>query len=332
LLVVPFAIIAACYVVCRRVGETRRSLRSRAAILAACIPLAVTASGCASLSRSRLDENVLTARQLSLRGAEAIQQARWGDAEAVMSEAVRLCPLDERMRTQYAETLWNLNARADAIQHMQLAARLSGGNPELLVRLGNMHLEVGDLQLAWEQSERAIAANGQLASAWALRGDVLRRRGDAAESLASYHRALSYVAHYPHVQLAIADHYRMQGRHSRALATLSSLADGYPVGEVPAHVRYLEGLAQKELGRYEAAVGSFAAAIDSSPPSSDLLFQLAETRLLMGDPVNARIAARAALALEPNHGPSQQVLAHLDGQSRSVAMAADSGGAHSDLR
>ena len=310
----------------------RRLLLLRLALIVPCISLTVTAAGCASLSRSRLDDGVLTARQLSLRGTEAIQQSRWGDAEELISEAVRLCPTDERMRAQYAETLWNLNAREEAIQHMQLAVRLSGGNPELLVRLGDMHLENGDLASASQQAERAIAANRQLAAAWALRGDVLQRQGNEEESLASFHRALSYSEHYPRVQLAIAEGYRRQGRHGRALATLRNLADGYPVGEVPGQVRYLEGLAQKELGRYDAAVASFTAAIKKSPPAAERLFQLAETRLLMGDSVNARIAARAALALEPTHGPSQQLVAHLDRDSRNVAVAGDPAGVLRNLQ
>jgi tetratricopeptide (TPR) repeat protein len=290
----------------------RLLLSLRFVAIAAWILLTITTAGCRSLSHSRLDQGVLTARQLSLRGTEAMQQSRWGDAESLISESVRLCPTDERMRAQYAETLWNLNAREEAIQHMQLAVRLSGGNPELLVRLGDMYLEVGDLALAAEQAERAIAANRQLASAWALRGDVLQRQGDEAESLASYHRALSYSPRYPRVQLAIAESYRKQGRPGRALAALRNLADGYPEGEVPAQVWFLEGLAQKELGRYDGAISSFTAAIQKSPHSPELLFQLAETHLLMGDSINARIAVHAALAVDPTHNASHQLVGYLD--------------------
>lgn len=290
----------------------------RIVLIATCLWLAVSVTGCSSFSRNRLDENVLAGRQLSLRGIEAMQQARWGDAEALISESVRLCPTDERIRAQYAETLWNLHARQDAILHMQLAVKLSGGNPDLLVRLGDMHLEQGDLDLAAAQADRAIAANRHLAAAWALRGDVFQRQGDDAQSLASYHRALGYSSpsHYPRVQLAIAESYRKQGRHGRALATLRRLADGYPVDEVPAQVRFLEGLAQKELGRYDGAIASLTAAIRKSSASPEYLFHLAETHLLMGDTVNARIAIGAALAADPAHQPSHQLVNYLDYESR----------------
>jgi tetratricopeptide (TPR) repeat protein len=290
----------------------RRLLFQRFVAIAAWMTVTVTAVGCSSLARNRLDQEILTARQLSLRATEAMQQSRWGDAESLISVAVRSCPTDERMRAQYAEVLWNLNARESAIQHMQLAVRLSGGNPDLLVRLGDMYLEVGDLERAGQQAERAIAANRQLASAWALRGDVLRLQGEQAESLASYHRALSFQPHYPRVQLAIAENYRHQGRHARSLATLRHLADGYPVGEVPAQVRFLEGLAQKDLGRYEDAIGSFTAAIRKSPGSPEFFFHLAETHWRMGDPVNARIALNSALAVDPAHPLSHQLVTYLD--------------------
>jgi tetratricopeptide (TPR) repeat protein len=144
------------------------------------------------------------------------------------------------------------------------------------------------------------------------------------ESLASYHRALSYQEHYPRVQLAIAAAYQQQARYRRMLSTLRNLADGYPAGAVPARVRFLEGLAQKELGRYEAANEAFLAAARQGEPWPELWYELAESRLLMGDTANARIAARAALTMAPQHVPSQQLLARLDTLQRNVALAPNS--------
>jgi tetratricopeptide (TPR) repeat protein len=296
----------------------------RLSLLAALLPITLAAVGCASLPRNRADENVVKARQLSLRGADAMQRGRWSEAEVLLREAVRMCPMDERMLCQYAETLWNLGDHAQAVEHMESAARLSGDDPELVVQLGDMYLEQGDLQRAGEQAERAIAANRQLASAWALRGDVLQRRGMTDESLASYHRALSYQEHYPRVQLAVAAAYQQQARYRRMLSTLRNLADGYPAGAVPARVRFLEGLAQKELGRYEAANEAFLAAARQGEPWPELWYELAESRLLMGDTANARIAARAALTMAPQHVPSQQLLARLDTLQRNVALAPNS--------
>ena len=72
---------------------------------------------------------------------------------------------------------------------MEEAVRLSGDDPDRLVRLGQMYRSRGDLSQASKQAAQAIAANPQLASAWALRGDVLLAQGSRSEALASFHRA-----------------------------------------------------------------------------------------------------------------------------------------------
>ena len=148
-------------------------------------------------------------------GINAAQQGQWREAEVFFSRACEMCPLDEQIRYHYAETLWQLGSLQPAVAHMEEAVRLSGGNAELVVRLGDMYLASGDLQRAALQAELAIQTNRQLASAWALRGDVLREMGHDEEALASYHRAMSYQSHYPRVQLATADIYGRQKRHAR---------------------------------------------------------------------------------------------------------------------
>jgi tetratricopeptide (TPR) repeat protein len=274
------------------------------AILVGCV-------GCASLARNRTDENVVSARQLSLRGINASQQGQLREAEVFFSRASEMCPLDERIRYHYAETLWQLGSRQQAVTHMEEAVRLSGGNAELVVRLGDMYLASGDLQRAAIQAESAVQTNRQLASAWALRGDVLRQMGRAEDALASYHRALSYQPQYPRVQLATAEIYTYQQRHARALATLRTLADGYPSGETPPQVMLLEGLALKSLGRYEAAADVLATAAKQAVPSAELLLHLAETQWLAGDAANARLTLQTAIAQSSQEPVAESLTAQL---------------------
>lgn len=285
--------------------------------------LVCLSGGCTTLSKNKIDENVVAARQLSLRGVDAMQRGQMAEAETLFSRALDTCPLDERIQGHYAETLWQLGERERAIAHMDQAVRLSGGNADLLVRLGDMYLAQGDLQRAARQAELATRANRQLASAWALRGDVLSRTGHTDESLASYHRALSYRQHYPRVQLAIAEIYGQQGRHARALATLRSLADGYPGGEVPQEVVVRQGIVLKKLGRYDAAVETLAEAGADGGATRDQLYHLAEAQLLAGDPTNARLTARSALARAPDHGPTRELCQRLESFQRRVAMPLD---------
>ncbi len=301
---------------CSRVDRAETNRRGRrAGRFAGTVPLVLLVmalNGCATLARNRTDESVVSARQLSLRGINAAQQGQLQEAEALFQRASEMCPLDEKIRYHYAETLWQLGSHAHAVAHMEEAVRLSGGNADLVVRLGDMYLAGGDLQRAAQQAEAAILANRQLASAWALRGEVLRKMGHDEEALASYHRALSYQSHYPRAQLAAAEIYGRQKRHARALATLRTLADGYPSGETPAHVLMLQGLALKELGRYEAAAEMLAlAAKQQSPPSTEILACLAETQFLAGDAANARLTLQTALTRSSQEPVTEPLTAQL---------------------
>jgi tetratricopeptide (TPR) repeat protein len=277
-------------------GDSGRRSRCAGVAAAWCLAALVSCGGCATLARQQADQSVVSARQLSLRGLQAAQQGQLREAEVFFSRASEMCPLDERIRSHYAETLWDLGSRQPAVAHMEEAVRLSGGNAELGVRLGDMYLAEGDLQRAALQAESAIQSNRSLAAAWALRGDVLRQTGRDEDALASYHRALSLQAHYPRVQLAAAEIYRRQQRPARALATLRTLADGYPSAETPQQVLLLQGIALKELGRYDAASEVLAAAAKQGPPRTEVLVQLAETQWLAGDPANARLTLQSAIA------------------------------------
>ena len=216
--------------------------------------------GCRMLPRNAMSERVVAARQMTLRGTDALQRGHWEEAESIFASAIRQCPVDERARSGYAESLWQRGACDTAIVEMEQAVKLSGGNHELLVRLGEMRLARGDRDGAAACAEKALGAQRELATAWALQGDVLRAQGKLDDALASYHRALSCQAHQPRVQLAAAEIYRYQNRPQRALSTLESLADNYGPGQVPTEVLYLQGVAQKALRRYDDAVSSFAAA------------------------------------------------------------------------
>jgi tetratricopeptide (TPR) repeat protein len=279
------------------------------------------AAGCTSLYRKPAADNVVAARQLSLRGIDALQQENWEEAEALFGRAIGACATDERAHCHYAEILWRRGASEQAIDHMEQAVRLSGGDPGLLIDVGEMYLARGDLARAAQQADRAIQSNRQLPGAWALRGDVLRKLGERDQALACFHRALSMQQHYPRVQLRVAEIYREQGRPHRTLSTLQTLADQFPPGQEPAEVLYQQGLALKDLGRYEDAVDSLAAARNRGAPSADLLYHLGEAQMLTGDPSNARLSVLAALAREPGHRPSQQLKAHVESRQQHVAAA-----------
>ena len=293
-----------------------------AAALGLLLALPLVAGGCKSL-RGDPDENVISARQMSLRGLEAMEQGDLEQAEVWFASAVQTNPVDERAHVQYAELLWGRGMQDAAIKHLEESVMLSAGDPKLRVRLGEMYLARGEIEAALQQAERAIQDKRQLACAWALRGDVARSRGNLESALADYHRSLSYEGHCPHVQLALAEIYREMNRPRRALSTLETLAEHYPPDEVPPALLLEQGLALKTLGRHGRAVEVLAQAVQQGQPSADLLFHLADAQLTVGDDANARLAVLAALAQQPSHEPSRELMARIEQRQQQLTAAVE---------
>ncbi len=272
---------------------------------------ACAAVGCATFSQQPVADNVVRCREGCQAGLAAARQGRAEQAHELFTGAVDSCPVDERARRLLAESLWESNRPADAIKQMQEAVRLSGGDPELLVRLGEMHLAQGDLEGAGNEAQRAIRVSPRSATAWALDGDVSRQLGRLTPALQSYHRALAYREDYPRVQFAVADVYTRLGRHERALATLSALSQQYEPDHLPQRLLAMRGLAYKSMGRNTEAAGQLSLAAKAAPPTPDLLFELADALALSGETTAARVTARQALSLEPGHARSQRLIAQL---------------------
>ncbi|WP_425615437.1 tetratricopeptide repeat protein [Anatilimnocola sp. NA78] len=275
--------------------------------------------GCRSLPcRKESDETISLTRQLSLRGKDAQQKGRWDQAETFFAQAVAASPKDERARCGYAESLWRRGAQDQAVTHMVEAVKLSGDDPERLVQLGQMYLAQNNLPAAGRQADKAIAANKHLPNAWALRGNVYRATGQRDEALAAYHRALSYTPHFPEVQVALAEIYSQSHKPQRALATLQSLADQFPPGNVPADVLFRQGIVLRQLNRNQDAAECIAAAVNQGQPTAEMLFELAQTRMLAGDPTAANLALNGALQIDPRHAPSLQMQRELASQPKQL--------------
>lgn len=269
--------------------------------------VALLAGGCCRFRPQSSDQSVIQARQLSLQGMEANEQGRSTDAEKIFANAVKACPTDERARHCYAESLWNRGARGDAIQQLEHAVKLSSGDPQRMVQLGNWYLEQGNVTDAERCAKTAIARGPRLSAAWALQGKVHAQRGELEAALSDYHRALAYDKQQPDVQKAVAEVYRKQNRPHRALATLEALADQYPPGEVPADVHGLQGLALSAMGRHENAIERLLLATEGDSPDPEWLCDLADTYARSGHAASAEATLDRALGLYPDYRPAQQL-------------------------
>lgn len=226
----------------------------------------LTSMGCRSLRDRSANQKLVQARQLSLRGTDAIQRQRYQDAELLFSEALKQSTLDERAHWGYASTLWERGDKTKAIQHMEESLRLSGSNPEYAVKLGEMYLEVGDHLKARSTAESVLAANRNHSAAWALLGDTHTAEKRWATAMECYHHALLIQADYPKVQLALAEVYRNIGKPERSLAVLDRMVDLHDTARHDPVALLHRGLALSDLQRHEEASDALAKASERLPP------------------------------------------------------------------
>jgi tetratricopeptide (TPR) repeat protein len=278
-----------------------------AAVLIACC------GGCQLIGRERpVPKQMATSRQLSQRGISALEKNDWDKGESLLEQAIKACPTDAEPHRHYAEALWHRGARDEALAQMREAMRLSGEDPSLTVRAGEMCLELGRTDEAAKLAEDAIDLSPRLACAWCLRGEVSQVRGQIDEALADALRGLEYQRDDRKLLMLAAELYRQEGRPERAIGVLEALRDGYAAGEEPPRVLYLQGLAFAALGRFDDAAEAYSVAVARERPSADLMFALADAQLRAGRPVQANAAVQQALAIDPGHAASRGLAVQVD--------------------
>ena len=289
-------------------AQRRPAGRSAAARLALAALAPALCCGCQLIGRERaVPKQMATSRELSQRGISALDRGEWSQGEARLARSIKACPTDAEPHRHYAEALWHRGAREEALDQMREAMRLSGEDPNLQVRVGEMCLELGHRDEAAKLAEDAIDLSPHSAAAWALRGEIAEARGRLDEALADMHRGLEFQHDDKKLLLLTAELYRRQGRPARALSALEALRDCYASGEEPQQVLYLQGLAFTALARYGDAVDVYTVALGRDRPTVDLYDGLAEAELLAKRPAEADAAVQHALALDPNHPPSLRI-------------------------
>lgn len=273
----------------------------------------VMLSGCRAFRGGSRDSPLSNARQLSLRGADALDRQRYQDAESLFTEAIQQCAEDERAHWGYAETLWKRGKHSEAIAHMQKAVYLTKKKPEYLVRLGEMQLAVHQLESARAQALAAIAEDHRNAQAFALMGNVCLATREWDSALENYQRALLIQPDYAEVQLATADLYRQMGRPQRSLATLDRMADLHPVEHSESEAMIIRGLALADLGQKEEAIAVLNRSVDRlAPDRPDPFLQVASAQYRLGELVQARMTLGRVLQQFPDHEAAKRLQSNLD--------------------
>jgi tetratricopeptide (TPR) repeat protein len=247
-------------------------------------------AGCGILRNRTENKQLVHARQLSLRGADALQRSRSQDAELLFSEAIKQSPMDERAHWGYATTLWNRGDQAKAIEHMREAIRLSGDNPQYLVQFGEMLLTVGNYSEAESAANAVLANNHKNPTAWALRGNVHQAKREWDDARNCYQRALLIQSDYPEAQLQLAEVYRTLGKPQRSLAVLDRMVDLHNTASHDPDALLYRGLALADLNRTQEAADTLAKASERLPAEDvQKQLQIVHAQHRIGELVAARI-------------------------------------------
>ncbi len=263
--------------------------------------LAHVSVGCRSLANRNANSQLVAARQLSLRGADALQRSRSQDAELLFAEALQNSPLDERAHWGYATSLWKRNERERAVKHMKEALRLSGRNPDYAIRLGEMQLDMGDRNAARESALSVLSANRGQPDAWALLGDTHHSERDWPAALECYHQALLIRSDFPRVQLSVAEIYRYLDRPKRSLAVLDRMNDLHATAAGDPECLLSRGLALSDLGQRQEAADVLAKASERMPVDKvDKCIQIVQAQQKIDELVAARISLGRLMGTNTN--------------------------------
>jgi tetratricopeptide (TPR) repeat protein len=176
-----------------------------------------------------------------------------------------------------------------------------------------MHLAQNELSQAADEAELVLHSQRNNPSAWALKGDVLRLRGELDGAIEAYHRALIYKPDWPEVQVTVAELYRLSNRPQRALATVDRLCDQKSGSQIPSRAYLLRSQSLADLGEREAALTCLRQAAPNLPAEqTGLLCEFAQIQSQLGDLVEARLCLGRALKHDPTNELALQMQNQLD--------------------
>ncbi len=286
--------------------------------VAVAIGIACLATGCRIPGYGPKAQSIIKSRQLSQRGAAAVDRQDWRGAEPLFSQAVAACPVDVEARRQYAETLWHRGAHEEAIAQLVEATKIAPEDARLVERLAEFRLLSGQIEDARRDVELAIDLDPKSGTAWMVRGRIMHEIGDNPQALADLHRALSYDPRNSQILHELAATYLAVGQPQRALANLEAMRDLHAPGDEPPELLLEIGQACAGVGRYDDAVENYQRALVHQPENSDIYYRLSEAELARGRTFEARQALDRAMAKNPTDPRYQELLARLPGQGNSA--------------
>lgn len=259
--------------------------------------------GCRNVPFYRMTSKASKSLPLSREGIVAFERGDLARAEENLREAVELNDSDVETCRYYAETLWRLGKRDEAIAVLETAAqkRATIDVEESLYRsLGEKALEQNRPEDAARWANKIVDLTPKSAVGWELRGKAARRLGRSEEALEDFQRAAHFASDDRGLLREIATIQNEIGDFDAGLATWQHLERLYPTNREPAEVFAGQGEAYCGLGLAVEAEESFAIAAATAPNVVEYRRRLAETRLARGEIDGALAALNEASARDQN--------------------------------
>ncbi|MDR1384087.1 MAG: hypothetical protein LBJ67_09615 [Planctomycetaceae bacterium] len=281
-------------------------------------------SGCKLFTPTTKKDTIAESRNLRQEGILLLERGELQNAEKKLSAAVELNKKDTEIKRSWAESLWKLGKKQEAVAQLTESLVLAGNNDvKTLLSLSEKCYELGDYEMAFECAEKAINAtksdwasteeNRMLISrAWVIRARVKWRQNEIQSALADYHKAISLDPKNAGLLSELATLQTANRQPERALATWHSVGRLYPPEQEPPQVVFGCGDAYMAMQQYPLACDQYEIAYRRWPENIDSYCRLAEAKLACGMIREAEFIAQRALELAPNNQECLAVRNHVE--------------------
>ncbi len=231
-------------------------------------------------------------------------------ARICLENAARLAPADLRWSYSLGALLQTTGDFPEAEAHLARALEIRPGDPAVLIRLGEVRLQLGHLDDARQAFEAALPAPGAAAAAHFGLGRVALLQGDARAAVGHFVSALSTQPGAAEIRSPLAIAYRKLGRLDDARAALTA----YGKGRVTFPDPILDQVARLNVGsrqfiqygtsalrekRFADAVQAFRKVLKSEPGNATAWMNLGVALEGLGNRASAERSYRKAVQLQP---------------------------------
>jgi len=255
-------------------------------------------------------------------------------AEDCYQNVMQLAP-DEFHWAYFAAYLADKDGRTrEAMDRYRRAREMDPGYKALMVRLGNVLLDLNELEQAQAAYEEVVNAAGlEAASLYGL-GQVALLKRDYDVAIDLFTRALEHEPAASRIHYPLAQALRAKQRNDEAKAQLAMRGDQPPSISDPlieslealktgSRAHFRDAMDAMKLQDYKAASEAFAQGVAMEPDNTRARISYARTLYLTGDKSGARQELEAALAVQPDESLGQFLLGVLAEEEGDAGKAAD---------